>query len=104
MGRSLRVATYPRPNADLFSIQATAFTKCMSMLFNRLTWVSELLNSICSDSNATTAYLEVSQLVSVLSIRDDPQPITQVVLLQILLGEVLQIAEQNTGGVTAGLY
>ena len=38
------------------------------------------------------ADLEVAQLVRLLVRRHHPQPITQVVLLQVLLGEVLQVS------------
>merc|ERR1719433_957739 len=42
--------------------------------------------------------LEVSQLVAVLSVGNHTQPVPQVVLLQVLLGEVLQVALGEGGG------
>lgn len=44
------------------------------------------------------ADLEVSQLVRLLVGRHHSQPVTQVVFLQVLLGEVLQIPEQQRCG------
>jgi hypothetical protein len=40
----------------------------------------------------STADLEVSQLVGVLAGRDDVQEITQLLLLEVLLGQVLQVS------------
>lgn len=37
--------------------------------------------------------LEVAQLVALLGVSHDPQPVPEVVLLQILLGEILQVPE-----------
>merc|ERR1719325_437514 len=42
--------------------------------------------------------LEVSQLVAVLGVGNHTQPVPQVVLLQVLLGEVLQVALGEGGG------
>lgn len=41
--------------------------------------------------------LEVAQLVALLGVRHDPQPVPEVVLLQVLLGQVLQVPARNTG-------
>lgn len=39
--------------------------------------------------------LEVAQLVALLGVSHDPQPVPEVVLLQILLGEILQVPESK---------
>lgn len=39
--------------------------------------------------------LEVAQLVALLGVGHDPQPVPEVVLLQILLGKILQVPERN---------
>lgn len=39
--------------------------------------------------------LEVAQLVALLGVSHDPQPVPEVVLLQILLGEILQVPENK---------
>lgn len=40
--------------------------------------------------------LEVAQLVALLGVRHDPQPVPEVVLLQVLLGQILQVPARNT--------
>lgn len=39
--------------------------------------------------------LEVAQLVALLGVSHNPQPVPEVVLLEVLLGEVLQIPERD---------
>lgn len=39
--------------------------------------------------------LEVAQLVALLGVGHDPQPVPEVVLFQILLGEVLQVPDRD---------
>ncbi len=39
--------------------------------------------------------LEVAQLVALLGVGHDAQPVPEVVLLQVLLGEILQISERD---------
>lgn len=41
--------------------------------------------------------LEVAQLVALLGVSHHPQPVPEVVLLQILLGEILQVPENKRG-------
>lgn len=40
--------------------------------------------------------LEVAQFVALLGVRHDPQPVPEVVLLQVLLGQILQVPARNT--------
>lgn len=40
--------------------------------------------------------LEVAQFIALLGVRYYTQPVTQVVLLEVLLGQILQIPEYNT--------
>lgn len=40
--------------------------------------------------------LEVAQLVALLGVRHHPQPVPEVVLLQVLLGQILQVPARNT--------
>lgn len=42
--------------------------------------------------------LEVAQLVALLGVGYNPQPVPEVVLFQIFLGEILQVPERDQGG------
>lgn len=46
--------------------------------------------------------LEVAQLVALLGVGHDPQPVSEVVLFQVLLSEVLQVPETENGVVKKG--
>lgn len=42
--------------------------------------------------------LEVAQFVAFLGVRHDPQPVSEVVLLQVLLGQILQVPARTQNG------
>lgn len=41
--------------------------------------------------------LEVAEFVALLGVRHNPQPVPEVILLQVLLGQILQVPKRNTG-------
>lgn len=53
---------------------------------------------VCLGLIVLLADLEVTQLIRLLVRRHNPEPVTQVVLLQVLLGEILQVPVSTVAG------